>query len=252
MRHISLGCNWIALGLLWASTRSSSNSRSCDRRDLFHEEMKVGSSAGREARQSMGRAHLSAAQWSMPVNVSMKRARRCINALWHEMLPEGSSVSTIGQEKKLGLVKTIHTVISHRLSLRTLKITFNSSSPWRVRDEKTLFRLMQMLKLRPVSRSLFINVLRELSCYLNHLSAVRQEVFEKTTTRLSVRSGWQKLLLHWCDMRGTCSKIRSRGWYLNIYVYLQQQDKYTDQTDHKRGVKSHAAERPQLSTRFTL
>lgn len=34
-----LGCNWIVLGLLQVSTRSSSNSRSCGQRDLFREEM---------------------------------------------------------------------------------------------------------------------------------------------------------------------------------------------------------------------
>lgn len=39
MRRVSLGCNWIVLGLLWVSTRSSSNSGSCGQRDLFHEEM---------------------------------------------------------------------------------------------------------------------------------------------------------------------------------------------------------------------
>lgn len=147
------------------------------------------------------------AQWSVLVNVSMKRARRYINTLWHETLWEGGlegKVATIGQKGKHA--KNFVGDDTHRYLLRISALGVESNPS----NNKPPLHL-------PVWYSLFIRARWELSPYLSWLSAVRQEVFEKTTTRLSVRNGWHQILLDPCERK---SEKLSGSRYLGLYPQL--------------------------------
>lgn len=82
MRRVSLGCNWIVLGLLRVSTGYSSNSGSCGQPDLSDEELLLCAQAGERLSSKGVGTEAKGGLWDdsgpcvWSIRVSMKRASR--------------------------------------------------------------------------------------------------------------------------------------------------------------------------------